>query len=62
MRDAIVSVAEYWGVPYLDLKGDGQRALELRQAAFRVSETDGAVNVQGQEWYSTVIENFMRGL
>lgn len=70
MRDAVASVAEYWGVPYLDLKGDvrvpmmlggrygavNARAVELRNAAF---EGDP---LKAQEGYSTVIENFLRSL
>lgn len=76
MRDAIASVAEYWGVPYLDLKGDSrvpmmlggrygavsEKAVALRNAAFRISESDGNANLKAHEGYSTVIEHFLRSL
>lgn len=78
MRDAIVSVAKYWGVPYLDLKGDpsvpmliggrfidvavSSKAVALRNAAFQVSDTDSHPNAKAHEYRSTIIENFMRSL
>ena len=56
MRDAVASVAAYWGIPCLDLKGDktvpmmiggrysdevvSERAVALRNAAFQMSDTD----------------------
>lgn len=78
MRDAIVSVAKYWGIPWLDLKGDpsvpmmiggrfnditvSSRAVELRTNAFRISESDNHPNAKGHAYRSTIIENFMRSL
>lgn len=78
MHDALVSVAEYWGIPYLDLKGDktvpmmiggrydmtgvSSRAMELRNAAFQMSESDSHPNPMAHAYRSTVIENFMRSL
>ena len=78
MRDALVSVAKYWGIPYLDLKGDpkvpmliggrysdvtvSSKAIQLRNAAFQISETDSHPNAKGHAYRSTIIENFMRSL
>ena len=62
LRTAMVEVAQYWGVPYLDLKWDKggcQRAAELKNEAFL---TDGVLNEKGQEWISTAVEAFMRTL
>ena len=78
MRNALVTVATYWGIPYLDLKGDtsvpmmiggrydmtgvSERAVALRDAAFRMSESDGHPNPKAHAYRSTVIENFLRSL
>lgn len=76
LRDAIVSVAEYWGIPYLDLKGDpkvplmiggrytavNEKAVALRNAAFQMTNSDNHPNLKAHEYRSTVIENFMRSL
>lgn len=78
MRDALVSVAEYWGIPYLDLKGDktvplmiggrysnvsvSEKAVALRNAAFQMSDTDSHPNPKAHAYRSTVIENFLRSL
>lgn len=78
MRDAIVSVAKYWGIPYLDLKGDpnvpmmiggrysdttvSSKARSLRTDTFRVSDTDDHPNPKAHAYRSTIIENFMRSL
>lgn len=78
MRDAIIDVAEYWGIPYLDMSGDpkvplligGRRsgptlsakAIELRTAAFAVSAEDNHPNPKGHAYRSTIIENFIRSL
>lgn len=78
MRDAIVSVAKYWGIPYLDLKGDpsvpmliggrfsdvtvSSKAVSLRNSAFQISDTDSHPNPKGHAYRSTIIENFMRSL
>ena len=69
-------MAEYWGVPYLDLKGDpkvplmtggrfgkvNSKAVALRNGAFQISEADGHPNLKGQEYRATVVEQFLRGL
>lgn len=78
MRDALVTVAKYWGVPYLDLKGDpavpmmiggrhdmtgvSARAMELRNASFQMSASDSHPNPKAHAYRSTVIENFLRSL
>lgn len=78
MREALISVAEYWGIPYLDLTGDakvplmigGKRggaaisdtAVSLRNAAFRVSDSDSHPNLKAHEYRSTVVEHFLRSL
>lgn len=78
MRDAIASAATYWGIPYLDLKGDtrvpmmiggrysdsavSEKAVTLRNTAFQMSDTDAHPNVKGHEYRSTVIEHFLRSL
>lgn len=76
MRDGLQSVAAYWGIPCLDLKGDTtlplltggrfgsvcEKAVQLRNQAFQISQTDGHPNVQGHQYRSTVIEGFLRGL
>lgn len=78
MRDAIVSAAKYWGIPYLDLKGEdkvplmiggrygdtdvSERAVALRNGAFQMSEADLHPNVKGHEYRATVIEHFLRSL
>ena len=66
MHDALVSVAEYWGVPYLDIKGDpsvpmmtGGRlngiavnplAQELRDKAFFVSDVSVSIKHHSSGW------------
>lgn len=78
MRDAIASVAAYWGIPWLDLKGDprvsmmiggrygdtavNERAVALRNGAFQMSDTDAHPNVKGHEYRSNVIEAFLKSL
>lgn len=78
MRDALVEVARYWGIPYLDLKGDpavplmiggryeagsvSDRAVALRNGAFQMSESDSHPNPKAHAYRSTVIENFLRSL
>lgn len=75
-HDALVEIAKYWGVPYLDLK-DGVNvpmlingrlsenstvAQTLRNNGFRISNTNSHPNVKGHEYRSTIIENFLRSL
>lgn len=78
MRDALISVAVYWGIPYLDLKGDpsvpmmiggrysdatvSEKAVALRNAAFQMSTEDSHPNPKAHAYRSTVIENFLRSL
>lgn len=78
MHDALASVATYWGIPYLDLKGDksvplmiggrhngvsvSDRAVALRNGAFQMSDTDSHPNPRAHAYRSTVIENFLRSL
>lgn len=78
MHEALVTVAKYWGIPYLDLKGDdsvpmmiggrydtaglSSRAVELRNEAFQMSASDSHPNPKAHAYRSTVIENFMRSL
>lgn len=76
VRNAMIEVAEYWGIPYLDLKGDqvplgidgkanstiNPKAIELRNKAFKTSEDNGHPNPIAQEYRSTFIENWLRSL
>ena len=71
-------ICEYWGVPYLDLKGDknvplliggrynnsniSSKAIELKNEAFQMSESDSHPNPKAHEYRSTIIENFLRSL
>ena len=75
-HDALIDIAEYWGIPYLDLRNGkevpmmiggrlddySQTAKTLRNGAFCVSNADIHPNVVGHEYRSTVIENFLRSL
>lgn len=75
--DAIKDICRYWGVPWLDLKGDpsvpmgiggrngidvSPRAVELRNKAFRLSDADAHPNAKAHEYRSTIIEHFLRTL
>lgn len=76
MHDTLVEVAKWWGIPYLDLKGDPQvpmglqgrlpsgsvssKATDLRQKAFAAS--DAHPNEKAHEYRSTIIEHFLRTL
>ena len=77
LRDALIDVAEYWGIPYLDLRGDTRvpmliggrlgttvsaKARDLRNAAFQVSAEDSHPNPKAHLYRSTIIENFLRSL
>lgn len=78
MHDLLVEIAEYWGIPYLDLKEStsvpmglngrlpsdsvSSEAVTLRTNAFRVSSTDGHPNEKAHAYRSTYIENFLRSL
>ena len=76
--NGIISVAEYWGIPYLDLRNDpkvplmlggrggsinlNNRARILRNNAFYVTENNAHPNVKAHEYQSTFIEHWMRSL
>jgi len=76
MHDGILAIAQKWGIPCLDLKngsniplltggklnGVCERAKELRDAAFRISDSNPHPNVNAHEYRSTIIENFLRSL
>lgn len=78
MHDLLVEIAEYWGIPYLDLKEStsvpmglngrlpsdsvNSEAVTLRTNAFRVSASDGHPNEKAHAYRSTYIENFLRSL
>ena len=78
LHDAIIKAAQYWGIPYLDLKGDdsvplqmggrlnnitlNQTAKTLRDNAYRVSSSNGHPNIESHKQRSTIIENFLRSL
>lgn len=78
MHDLLVEIAEYWGIPYLDLKEStsvpmglngrlpsdsvNSEAVTLRTNAFRVSPSDGHPNKKAHAYRSTYIENFLRSL
>ncbi len=75
-HDALVAIAQYWGIPYLDLRNGVEvpmmiggrlsahsaKAETLRNDAFRVSANNGHPNLKAHEYRSTVIENFLRSL
>lgn len=75
-HDALIDIAKYWGIPYLDLRNGvqvpmmiggrlddySQTAKALRNAAFQVSQSNFHPSVVGHEYRSTVIENFLRSL
>lgn len=75
-HDALIEIAKYWGIPYLDLRNSenvpmlingrldeiNTTAKTLRDNAFRVSSTNPHPSVKGHEYRSTIIENFLRSL
>lgn len=75
-HDALIEIAKYWGIPYLDLRNGEEvpmmingrlsevsaTAKALRDSAFRVSSDNGHPNLKAHEYRSTVIENFLRSL
>lgn len=75
-HDALIDIAKYWGIPYLDLKNgelvpmgiDGRLsecstvATTLRNSAFQVTPTNNHPNVISHKYRSTIIENFLRSL
>ena len=75
--NAMVEVAEYWGIPYLDMRKGTQVpmgingrlgetispiAKSLRNDAFQISSEDGHPNPHAHEYRSTFIENWLRTL
>lgn len=71
----IREICTYWGIPYIDLKGDGvplgiggkyadtaKTAASLRDSAFKLSADNQHPNEKAHEYRSTFIENFMRSL
>ena len=75
-HDALIDIAKYWGIPYLDLRNGeqvpmmiggrldevSQVAKTLRNNAFKCSASDIHPNVVAHEYRSTVIEQFLRSL
>ncbi|MGU8907276.1 BppU family phage baseplate upper protein [Clostridium perfringens] len=76
--NGIISVAEYWGIPYLDLRNDPKvplmlggrggrinlnpKAKQLRNKAFYVTSSNGHPNLEAHKYQSTFIENWLRSL
>lgn len=76
-RNAVRTMAQRWGIPFLDMAGDPQvpymnlkesslhvmgEVQTLRRAAFCVSSTNGHMNPFAHEYQSTFIENWLRSL
>ena len=71
-RQAIIDVSKKWGIPYLDLMTDEtisatltktgmcDKAVELRNKAFFVTEKNGHPNLKAHELMSTVYEDFLK--
>ena len=78
LRNATIEIAKWWGIPYLDLKGNAQiplqiggrysnievspEAVKLRNKAFQQSDSDSHPNPKAHKNRSTIIENFLRSL
>lgn len=76
--NGIISVAEYWGIPYLDMRNNPQipmmldgrggkiklnpKAKQLRNKAFYVTSSNGHPNLEAHKYQSTFIENWLRSL
>ena len=75
-HDTQIEIAKYWGIPYLDLKGEdtplliggkyntelNPKAISLRNNAFQMSSSDSHPNPKANEYRSTIIENWLRSL
>ena len=75
-HDALIDIAEYWGIPYLDLKNGvevpmmnkgrlddcSSVAKNLRDSVFCISSNNAHPTPIGHEYRSTVIEAFLRML
>ena len=71
-RQAIINVSKKWGIPYLDLMADEtisatltktgmcDKAVELRNKAFFVTEKNSHPNLKAHELMSTIYEDFLR--
>lgn len=71
-RQAIIDVSRKWGVPYLDLHADDsiqatlkkggmcEKAIELRNRAYHVTEKNMHPNLKAHELISTAYEAFLR--
>lgn len=71
-RQAIIDVSLKWGIPYLDLMADPQisatltkagmcqKAIEIRNKQFYVTEKNGHPNLKAHELNSYVYEAFLR--
>lgn len=75
--NAIKSVSEYWGIPWLDLRTDvkvpmmiggrlgtklNSKAIELRNSQYHVAPDNGHPNIESHKMRSRVVENFLRSL
>lgn len=75
--NAMKQVAEYWGIPYLDLRADkslpmgingrlgttiNPTAISLRNTAFQISTTDAHPNPKAHAYRSTIVEKWLRSL
>ena len=74
-HDAVLDIARYYGIPCLDLK-DGENVpigidggfdtnsaiKQLRNSAFKISESNGHPTLEAHKYRSTIIENFLRTL
>ena len=71
----VKEICKYWGVAYLDLKGDNMPlgitndynvtltpAQTIRNEQFKASATNGHPNQTAHNFRSTIIENFLRSL
>ena len=73
--NAVKAICAHWGIPVLDLKFDNNipmgifgrpgcsdKARELRDKVFKVSNDNSHPSVKAHEYRSTIIENFLRSL
>lgn len=75
--DAIKSVSEYWGIPWLDLRTDpkipmmiggrlgnkfSSKAKQLRDSQYTVTSSNMHPNIESHKLRSEVVENFLRSL
>lgn len=73
--DELKKIATWWGIPYLDLKGENvplgiggrfeslnPEVRKLRDKAFQISDKNAHPNSKAHLYRSTIIENFLRSL